>query len=273
MAEDVLADRASMKEKAEAAARGARRIRRPSRWYVASVLIQARLFFGAHFQSLRLANEERLPADVSGPLIIYMNHPSWWDVLPMFLLQVMLLPRRVLYAPSEAVALSYGRMLPQLGFFPVEKGTLRGTRQFLKDCGTVLAQPDSVLCITPEGQFRDNRIRPIELERGLAALLSRTSGAITVVPLAIEYVFWESKRPELLTSWGEPIRVEDAGSRSIDEWQTVLTESLTSAMDELAELSQRRDAWRFRSLVQGRMGRRNMKGLVGDLKALSGRNK
>jgi 1-acyl-sn-glycerol-3-phosphate acyltransferase len=190
----------------------------------------------------------------------------------MFMLQLMLLPKRVMYAPSDAVALTIGKRLPRMGFFPVDRGTLKGTRDFFKDCGYVLGLQNSVLCITPEGRFTDGRIRPLRLERGLAALLSRME-AVTVVPLAIEYTFWDGQRPELLTSWGEPICVANGKSKSTNEWQGILTDALTATMDELADLSQRREVWKFRPLIQGSMGFRNTKGLIGDLKALCKRDR
>ena len=245
-----------------------KKLRRPSSFTLSFFLVVARVRFNAWFEYFGVANEDRLPTDIEGkPLIVFLNHASWWDPLPMLLLQMKFLPGRFVCAPSDAAALTQASHLRMIGFFPVDTGTFGGTKRFLRDCGHILAIPEAVLCITPEGEFRDPRARPLELRRGLAALLART-GSVTVLPLAIEYTIWDKRRPEMLASWGEPIQIEDGRSKSVDEWQTVLTDSLTATLDELADHSIKREKWRFRPLIYGPMGRRNTMQLISDIKSI-----
>ncbi len=248
--------------------RKAAQITRPSKLNRAVYLLFTRLISLRRFHSLRVAHADRLPGPRhSGPLLVVVNHASWWDPLPILLLQMKLMPERIAYAPSDAEALEKARSLRRVGSFPVATGTLSGTKAFIRDCRYILSLPDSILFITPEGEFTDPRIRPLRLRRGVATLLSKM-GPVTVLPLAFEYTFWSDPRPEILTSWGEPICVQSGASMTTDEWQAKLTASLTATMDELAGISMRREHWRFENIAYGRLGPRNLLAIMADLKAL-----
>lgn len=255
-----------------AAAESRSMVPRPTRFNLAIYLLFTRLCSIRHFQSLRIANLERMPENGGeGPLVVFINHASWWDPLPILLLQLKLMPERVAYAPSDAEGLRKASSLRRVGSFPVATGTLSGTKTFIRDCRHVLSIPDAVLFVTPQGEFTDARMRPLKLRRGLAALLAKMDH-VTVLPLAVEYTFWGDAKPEILASWGEPIQMEPGRSVSIAEWQEALTTSLTTTMDELAEISIRREHWRFRNIVYGRMGKRNILELIADIKTVLRRN-
>ena len=65
----------------------------------------ARRYMGRNFHAVRLALCTR-PADLpDGPLVVVLNHPSWWDPLMGMVLSD-LLPDRRHYAPIEAAALA-----------------------------------------------------------------------------------------------------------------------------------------------------------------------
>ena len=61
-----------------------------------------------------------------------------------------------------------------------------------------------MLWITAEGSFTDARTRPVRLRPGLAHLARRVPGA-TIVPLALEYPFWDERTPEALCRFGTPM--------------------------------------------------------------------
>jgi len=252
----------------ETEADSASRVRHPKRLSLALAMIAHRLSLLLLFRSLRVLHDERL-AEVceDAPLIVIANHPSWWDPVPLLHLQMLSLPRRVAYFPTESNALQQAKHLTKLGSFPLSSGSVSGTRRFMQDCKYIFSSPDAVLWVTPEGLFSDPRKRPLELRRGLASLISR-SNKVTVIPLAIEYTLWESKELEVLTSWGEPIRIEDGTQRTTNEWHAVLTTSLTRTMDELAEISIKREHWKFRVVVYGRLGWHNLRKLVADIRML-----
>ena len=141
----------------------------------------------------------------------------------------------------------------KLGLFPVEQETARGASQFLRYATRVASTPNSVLWLTPQGRFADPRVRPLVFKDGMAALLTRLP-RVTVVPLAIEYAYWDERLPEVLMNWGEPIRNNGGDIRSKEMWNATITAGLSRAQDELAALAATRDAARFDTLLEGKAG-------------------
>jgi 1-acyl-sn-glycerol-3-phosphate acyltransferase len=215
-----------------------------------SVIARRRLRQG--FRALRIVGGERLQAQAGGPLLVYLNHPSWWDPLVCLAIARALLPRRTHYAPISAASLIEYPLFERLGMFPVQQDALRGVAQFLRGSQQVL-HSGGVLWITAQGSFTDARVRPAALKSGLGALLHRLPQA-TVLPLAIEYTFWNERLPEALVSVGEPIGVSNGPSRSSEAWTKLLEGRLESLQDELAELAIQRDPKPFTTLLRGDQG-------------------
>lgn len=184
------------------------------------------------------------PAGLEGrPLIVCMNHPSWWDPLTALILAWHTFANRSHYAPIDAAALAKYPMFERLGFFGIEPFSRRGAAQFLCTGRAILADSASVLWVTGEGAFTDVRTRPVRLKPGVEHLVRHTNAI--VVPLALEYVFWLERAPEVLACWGEPLR-----NASTEE----IAERLESAMDRLAVLSQSRQVSEFEVVLSGRAG-------------------
>jgi 1-acyl-sn-glycerol-3-phosphate acyltransferase len=99
----------------------------------------------------------------------------------------------------------------------------------------------------------DARERPTRFREGLGRLLRRSSG-VTVIPLAIEYPFWNDRRPEALVRFGEPIAVEDGAARPAEGWTRLVESALEATQDALAESGRSRDASRFEAVVAGSAG-------------------
>lgn len=227
-------------------------------------------YIGRHFHALRLAHSSRFPIG-TGPLIVYLNHASWWDPLTCIVISRHFIPAAFHYAPMEAAALNHYALLRKLGLFPVESGTPRGAAQFLRAANEILSTPNSVLWITPEGRFTDMRSRPAVFRPGLAALVARL-GACTLLPLAIEYTFWDEPLPEVLISCGQAIDVPDGRLHSAAEWSDRLTAAMSATQDELAVLAAVRDPALFTTILSGRVGVEGVYGLWKRLRArLSGR--
>ncbi|MDB6029987.1 MAG: Acyltransferase [Verrucomicrobiales bacterium] len=144
------------------------------------------------------------PPSVAGPMIIYLNHASWWDPMVALFLQSEFFAERRAFAPIDASALRRYPFFRKLGFFGVEQKTVRGGVQFLRTAERILQHSNSVLWLTPQGRFADVRERPVHFEAGIAHLAARLSNA-HFVPLALEYTFWEERYPEVLVHFGKPI--------------------------------------------------------------------
>jgi hypothetical protein len=158
------------------------------------------------------------------------------------------------YAPMDAAALERYAILKRVGIFGIEMNSSRGAAKFLRTSEAILVG-GGVVWITPQGRFVDGRARPLEFKPGLSALASRvaaSTGGCTVVPLAIEYPFWDERLPECLLHFGEPVKVDSGQDAEMLEQQ--LVESLEAAMDALCALAIERDARNFETLSHGKLG-------------------
>ena len=220
------------------------------RWFVA----YSRRYMQRHFHALRLSRE-LLPVDAAldAPLLVFMNHPSWWDPLVALILTRELFPQRTFWGPINAAALKRYGILRRLGFFGVELGTGVGARQFLRGSAAALAERCGAVCITAQGHFADVRQRPVHFEPGLGALLARTNSGFAL-PLALEPAFWEERAPEFLARFGEPIPLGGGPERSAEDWKRLAEERLEAAQDALAAAAQRRDPTEFESVLRGAAG-------------------
>lgn len=215
-------------------------------WYV------QRYQLAKHFHAVRLSKAGPVPTvPLDLPLIVVLNHASWWDPLIGWPL-LKFFPNRVSYAPMDAAMLKKYAIFQKLGCYGVEAGTSRGAVLFLKLSEAILKQPGAMIWLTAQGEFVDPRRRPVELRRGIGHLLHRLPRA-GVLPLAIEYTFWTEKTPEALLHFG-PL-IETAGStKSPDDWTATITTALESAQDDLATAGMSRDPSRFTTLVGGTAG-------------------
>jgi 1-acyl-sn-glycerol-3-phosphate acyltransferase len=187
------------------------------------------------------------------PLVIYGNHPSWWDPLLCLFVAYRLFPERWHYGPIDADALARYRFFASLGFFGVKPGTRRGAATFLRVSQAVLERPGTALWMTPEGRFSDPRQRPLELQSGLGHLASRLS-RVAFVPLGLEYPFWEERFPEALIRFGEATMVVCGQERSPAAWTDLLAGRLEATLDRLADEACQRQRQAFDVILSGRAG-------------------
>ncbi len=209
------------------------------RWYLHA-------FAWLRFSAVRIARDGVPDQHAGRPLVIYSNHPSWWDPAVYMIVGPKLLPGRLGFGPMDAAELGRWGFFRRLGVFGLTPDR-RGASQFLRVARQGLADPRAALWITAEGGFTDARTRPLRLRSGVAHL-ARCMPNLVFLPLALEYVFWNESRPEMLLRFGAPLA---GGTGDIAFWATRLTAALTDTMDALARDSASRDPARFRTLLPG----------------------
>jgi 1-acyl-sn-glycerol-3-phosphate acyltransferase len=184
-------------------------------------------------------------------MVFFLNHAAWWDPLVALFLAEKFYPRHRPFAPIDAAALRRYPLLERLGFFPVERSTGHGARQFLKGSKAVLASPNHSLWLTPQGHFTDIRDRPLRFEAGLGHLAARLTD-VPFIPVAIEYAFWFERGAEVLVAFGTPVDFPPGLGATA---RTTTCEShLTAAQDQLAAASCRRNPEAFVTLLSGNAG-------------------
>jgi 1-acyl-sn-glycerol-3-phosphate acyltransferase len=152
----------------------------------------------------------------------------------------------------------------------VNQNSGRGARQFLRTSEAILADPQNLIAVTPQARFADCRERPAKFEPGLGHLAARTKSA-TFVPLAVEYVFWQERLPEILVRFGEPLRVNSAleTASSPAELTALFEERLAHTQDTLAAEAKKRDLADFKVLLRGGAGQGGIYDLWRSLRAWS----
>ncbi len=215
-----------------------------------------------HFQSIALHRGGHWPSGepTGEPTVVYSNHPAWFDPLIAHYLNARLFAPRQFYAPIDAAALQQYQVFARLGFFGVDLQSTSGAAAFLKTSMAILGDAQSTLWITPEGRFCDVRDRSQPLMPGLAHLCSKLRSG-RVIPMAMEYAFWQERLPLCLVMFGQPIAparasdlAEQGQGRDKQGWNARLTDALRQTQDRLAESVIARDAAAFQPLLQGRSG-------------------
>ncbi|MEO1368305.1 MAG: lysophospholipid acyltransferase family protein [Acidobacteriota bacterium] len=219
-------------------------------------------YFAKNFDAVRLCRDAELSGEMapeltgpgSRPVLVYSNHPSWWDPIHFLLLARLAMPGRRMFGPFDAEALEQYGFFKRIGGFGIDTGTRRGAAEFLRTGRGILAAPGTTLWITAQGEFSDVRTRPVALRPGLAHLVRRLDRGY-VIPLAVEYPFWNERHPQALSCFGAPIELDGAArTDGVETWNARLEDALGRTMDRLADAAQSRDPDRFRTLVLGRTG-------------------
>lgn len=201
------------------------------------------------FHAVRVAKPGVPTIPPGSPAIVFANHPSWWDPAFFLVLDEALFPDCEAYGPIEAAQLGRYGFMKRIGVFGAEPGR-DGAAAFHRTASGVLADPRRMLWITPEGDFRDPRARPVRFRPGLARLMADLEG-VAAIPLALDYPFWSESRPEALARFGEPI---PSGPGDAAEWNARLEAAMAATLDRLAEDAMARDPGRFETIVRGSSG-------------------
>jgi len=133
-----------------------------ARWYAHRRM--ARAFDGVFVAGLEQARE----LATREPLVIAMNHVSWWDPFVVVLVDAAL--------GAESYCLMDAENLERLPFFgwlgavPLRRLEPRLALADLKQHAALLDRPGRVVWIFPQGEQRPAHLRPLGLQRGVSVL-------------------------------------------------------------------------------------------------------
>lgn len=205
-----------------------------------------------HFHAVRLSKSGGTFPQTTDPLLIVLNHPSWWDPL-IGLVLTSQMSHREQFAAIDAVAVRQYPFLQTVGLVGIDTKSLRGAAEFLRVGAAILSQPGRAFWVTPQGRFTDVRERPLGLQAGVGHLAARLPNAI-VLPVALEYTFWTERTPEALVRVGEPLRTADRPGLRGKEWSALIESALTQTLDALSVETRLRDPSVFHTLLAGKSG-------------------
>jgi 1-acyl-sn-glycerol-3-phosphate acyltransferase len=185
------------------------------------------------------------------PVLVAMNHSSWWDPILGVLVGSRFCRERSHLSPMDSVQLrrfSFFRRLGLFGINPDSPASMDAMLAYILERFRV--DPSPILWITPQGEFTDVR-EPVRVRPGLAALASRLTSAgagdgLRMVAMASELAFWQDARPEVF------IRVVDVPpppAPGLGAWQRTITGAMQANADALAALVRARDPGAFTNLL------------------------
>jgi 1-acyl-sn-glycerol-3-phosphate acyltransferase len=210
-----------------------------------------RRYLRRHMNAVRVSAWGAPPV-LPGPLVVYSNHPAWWDAALIIALADRYYPNLESYAPFDAVMLERYGVFGRMGAFGVDLDSPRGAADFLRASKAILA-PGRMMWITAQGRFSDVRERPLGLRPGVARLVELAPDA-TFVPLALDYAFWDERGAEACAAFGPPVPGRDLLALPRPDRLTRLEADLTATLDRLSGDVQSRDPGRFGLLLDGRRG-------------------
>ncbi len=223
--------------------------KRQLKWFTS----YTRFYLRRNFHGLHFLNLADLPKLENIPILVCLNHPSWWDPLIALYLSQRFFPLRQNRGPIAIEGLSKYRLFERLGFFGIEKASARGAARFLRIGEAALNNATGALWVTPQGAFTDVRQRPVRIEPGVGHLAHRLN-RFAMLPLALEYAFWNERYPEAFACFGSPVIASSGSERSAVEWNAIFSSALEETQDQLAKRVQHRNPMLFESLLSGNSG-------------------
>lgn len=183
-----------------------------------------------------------------GPLILAMNHASWWDPIVGAALMGRFFADRPALTPMADTELRRFRFMRRLGMFGIDqtrRDALRRLTSYALD--RFETEPRSVLCITPQGAFTDVRT-PIRARPGAAAVAARAPG-VRVLLVSCEYTFWQERRPEIFI---RAVGAARPAAGSTGAWRRSIERDMEDNRTALAAAVIARDGSAFEPLLTGK---------------------
>jgi 1-acyl-sn-glycerol-3-phosphate acyltransferase len=200
-----------------------------------------------------LGDPPAIKGDGHTPLIVCLNHSSWWDLLVGLFMETELFGWEA-YTVMDARQLLRYRFFCRLGVIGVDRTGLAGAREFLHYAEKLLKNRPRALFITPQGAMQSNYRRPITFQPGVGHL-ANLLGEFYLAHASLHYEFWDERLPEAFISVSavERIRIcaEEFDRREFVRTQARIQET---QLDALLEAVQRRDSDAFRRLLRGKGG-------------------
>lgn len=198
-----------------------------------------------HFGAVHLAGREILErALAAGPVLVVLNHSSYWDTL-----WIIALARRILGADAYAMMdARHLRRLPffaKVGAFGVDRDQPRDGVKAVRYAARLLERPGTLVFVFPQGEERPSTVRPLGFEGGAAAI-ARVARAATVLPMGLRYEHGSSPRPTLYAAIGPPLEPRDelaAGRLAQERAVTAQLDRIEAALGGAVDGFEVRWAW------------------------------
>jgi 1-acyl-sn-glycerol-3-phosphate acyltransferase len=157
----------------------------------------------SNFQHFYLTNEFPQISDEEG-LIITPNHFSWWDGFFSDFTLSRFSNRKIYILMLEEQLKRYW-FFQKIGAFSINPKNPKSIKTTFDYIIEVIGDPQNVLLFYPQGEIEDYVKRPLKVKEGLKTILNLTSVKVNLLPVAFKIKYGNTKKPDLLVRFGEPI--------------------------------------------------------------------
>lgn len=202
------------------------------RWFDRVFSVYNRNLIKRRFHSLRVENLNNLKQkDKSVPLVIYLNHSSWWDGLILYQLgKITSLDQFVMMEEKQLKNLQLFR---KLGAFSVVRESPRDAVKSINYAVELLKEKtDRVLWIFPQGEIKPNDLRPLDFFHGISRIIQKLENC-RILPVAFRYEFLNEFKPEIFVKVGEVQEFQALKDFDSKETTKNLEIKLTKLLDDL----------------------------------------
>lgn len=226
-----------------------------------------RFYLRKHFHRVHLDGDlTLLLGDGKTPLLLCVNHSSWWDLL-LGVLGDELLSEWDSYAFMDEAQLKRYRFFASLGVIGVDRSSLQGAKECLTFAQGLLQGKQRALWITPQGEFTSNTARPIRFQPGIGAI-AQGLGEFSVSTVVFDYDFWTERHPEAFLSFSPPERVRVLPEFDRKAFVQELEQKMERHLDAVRALREQRNPTLFTPLLQSQKGVSILYDLIRSLGAL-----
>lgn len=195
----------------------------------------ARWSLYSSFHRVWLQSHGPLPEPRDGPLLLYLNHSSWWDGYMMYVIhRVVLRGRFDAHLLMEERQLRAFRFFTWSGAFSINRHDPRDVRRAQLYAVNLLrgGRRPRALFVFPQGKIVPQDRRPLETFPGVARIIAK-AGSVTLCPVALRYEFLGEQWPHAFIRIGPTHKVANPadGAATLAE----LTARLTAACDALRD--------------------------------------
>jgi chlorobactene lauroyltransferase len=198
-----------------------------------------------------------LPRPATGPLILYLNHSSWWDGYLMMLCHRRLLGRRFSsYLLMEEKQLRDYRFFAWCGAFSINRHDPADVQRSLDYIsGLLRRRRERALFIFPQGKIVHPDRRPLETYSGVARIALALEQA-TLCPLVFRYEFGGRQKATAYIRIGPSWRLDptSAADHELQHLLDRITADLAAQCDHLRDDVVAGRHRRFAPLLRGNRG-------------------
>lgn len=203
---------------------------RKAAWFETIFDLYNRSLLWRRFKRLNIKGLELLSdRDKNIPIVLYVNHSSWFD--PLIAYRLSRLAKLDAYAMMEENNLRKLTFFRKIGAFSVVR---ENPREAVKSINYIVDEikekPNRAVWIFPQGAIEPNDVRPLELFHGLARIVEKT-GRCYAAPVAMRFEFLQDFKPEAFVSIGELELFENI--KDSKKLTAHFTGKLTNLLDEL----------------------------------------